>query len=58
VLGCWLLAWRFRGARQRRIRDSSIWFCGPLKFGDALEKSFVSMGLPKGQFHREAFDFR
>jgi predicted ferric reductase len=39
-------------------KASSIWFCGPLKFGDALEKSFVSMGLPKGQFHREAFDFR
>jgi predicted ferric reductase len=39
-------------------KASSIWFCGPLKFGDALEKSFASMGLPKGQFHREAFDFR
>lgn len=39
-------------------KASSIWFCGPLKFGDALEKSFASMGLPKGQFHCEAFDFR
>lgn len=39
-------------------RAASIWFCGPSKFGDALEAAFTDAGLPRGGFHREAFEFR
>lgn len=37
---------------------SSVWFCGPAEWGNALEKTLRSAGLPTPAFHREAFEFR
>lgn len=37
---------------------STVWFCGPRGWGDALHSLFSRRGLPDARFHREAFEFR
>jgi predicted ferric reductase len=37
---------------------SSVWFCGPARWGKSLADRLVSQGLPESAFHREAFEFR
>lgn len=37
---------------------SSVWFCGPAAWGEALGKTLLHGGLPAGAFHRELFEFR
>ncbi|TXL72429.1 ferric reductase [Vineibacter terrae] len=40
-------------------RDASIWFCGPARFGEALQKDFAAHGLPvEERFHQELFAMR
>lgn len=40
-------------------REASIWFCGPVGFGEALRKDFAAHGLPvQGRFHQELFAMR
>ncbi|HNW01742.1 MAG TPA: ferric reductase-like transmembrane domain-containing protein [Burkholderiaceae bacterium] len=39
-------------------KDADIWFCGPAKFGQALKKDFLAMGLPESFFHQELFEMR
>ena len=39
-------------------KDASIWFCGPLKFGESLKEEFVSSGLNPKDFHQELFEMR
>ncbi len=39
-------------------QDADIWFCGPVKFGQALKNSFVVMGLDEACFHQELFEMR
>lgn len=40
-------------------REASIWFCGPVGFGEALRKDFQIQGLPVAQrFHQELFSMR
>lgn len=38
--------------------NTSVWFCGPAAWGDALAKALHEQGLPRSAFHREAFEFR
>jgi len=40
------------------FKTTSVWFCGPAGFGDALQKGLSQKGLPHGRFHREMFEFR
>ncbi|TAA45826.1 ferredoxin reductase family protein [Corallincola spongiicola] len=42
----------------RYWRDSSIWFCGPKRFADALKKGFAKQGISEQRFHSELFEFR
>ncbi|MGB2740094.1 MAG: ferric reductase-like transmembrane domain-containing protein [Cognaticolwellia sp.] len=37
---------------------STIWFCGPKTFGQALREGFLKKGLKKQDFHYELFDMR
>ncbi|MDR0479024.1 MAG: ferric reductase-like transmembrane domain-containing protein [Burkholderiaceae bacterium] len=37
---------------------ASLWFCGPQRFGDALERAWRAAGLRPSRFHREHFAFR
>lgn len=37
---------------------SSVWFCGPAAWGQALARSLTGQGLPAEAFHRELFEFR
>lgn len=37
---------------------SSVWFCGPAAWGEALARTLTSNGLPANAFHREIFEFR
>ncbi|AKI01136.1 putative ferric reductase [Hoeflea sp. IMCC20628] len=40
-------------------RDASIWFCGPVGFGDALRADFAAHGLDVNtKFHQELFSMR
>lgn len=40
-------------------RKSSIWFCGPSGFGEALRKDFAAHGLETSRhFHQELFEMR
>lgn len=41
-----------------RRDGSSVWFCGPRRWGEALARRFLAKGLARGDFHQEAFDFR
>lgn len=38
--------------------SSSVWFCGPSAWGEALGKTLTANGLPATAFHQEAFEFR
>ncbi|MCG3268142.1 ferric reductase-like transmembrane domain-containing protein [Yoonia sp. I 8.24] len=50
------------GARLREMvpnwQSSSVWFCGPAGFGQALRKDLVAEGLASGAFHQELFNMR
>ena len=37
---------------------SSVWFCGPAAWGEALARTLTANGLPISAFHREMFEFR
>ncbi len=37
---------------------ASVWFCGPMRFGAALRRSFLSRGLSARDFHQELFEMR
>jgi predicted ferric reductase len=37
---------------------SSVWFCGPARWGRNLADKLIGQGLPKSAFHRETFEFR
>ena len=40
-------------------REASVWFCGPVGFGEALRKDFAAQGFPVVQrFHQELFAMR
>lgn len=40
-------------------QEASIWFCGPVGFGDALRADFAAKGLNvKRRFHQELFQMR
>lgn len=45
-------------AQVPRWREASLWFCGPSRFGQALREGMIAAGLPAGEFHQEAFEFR
>lgn len=53
---------RFNGSVLRQLfanwKQSSIWFCGPIKFGETLEDDMVKNGFARGRFHRELFQMR
>jgi predicted ferric reductase len=53
---------RLSGERLRaavpRWRESSVWFCGPASFGQALRKDLTAHGLPADAFHQELFEMR
>ncbi|KGF69221.1 ferric reductase [Hoeflea sp. BAL378] len=51
------------GARIREQvpdwRDASLWFCGPVGFGDALRSDFAAHGFDtRSRFHQELFSMR
>lgn len=37
---------------------STVWFCGPSRWGTSLGKTLIENGLPVSAFHQEAFEFR
>jgi predicted ferric reductase len=37
---------------------STVWFCGPAAWGEALARTLTGSGLPREAFHREIFEFR
>ena len=39
-------------------RQASIWFCGPVGFGEAIWSDFEKHGMKRGRFHQEAFAWR
>lgn len=54
---------RLTGERIRAAvpqwRESSLWFCGPEGFGEALLRDFAAQGFDvRRRFHRELFAFR
>ena len=54
---------RLSGERIRELvpqwHDASIWFCGPVGFGQAIRRDFASRGFPaRRQFHQELFSMR
>ena len=53
---------RFNGSLLRQLfvnwEQSSIWFCGPIKFGETLEGDMVKNGFVRQRFHRELFQMR
>lgn len=51
------------GKRIREVvpqwREASMWFCGPVGFGEVLRKDFAAQGFPVVQrFHQEQFAMR
>ncbi|MBU6491458.1 MAG: ferric reductase-like transmembrane domain-containing protein [Burkholderiales bacterium] len=58
------------GARQRPLdfdaiaeglqdpAGAELWFCGPARFGAALQRAWRATGLPGRRFHREWFEMR
>lgn len=50
------------GARLREMlpdwSKASIWFCGPVAFGEALRRDLVAHGLRPANFHQELFSMR
>ena len=53
---------RFNGSLLRQLfvnwEQSSIWFCGPITFGETLEDDMVKNGFDRARFHRELFQMR
>ena len=53
---------RLDGTRIRAVvpdwREASLWFCGPVGFGQALMSDFSARGLPRTAFHQELFHMR
>ncbi|OWW04439.1 ferric reductase [Rhizobium sp. R72] len=54
---------RLTGERIRAAvcewREASIWFCGPMGFGEALKRDFAAQGFPvTPHFHQELFQMR
>lgn len=41
-----------------QLQQSSVWFCGPQKFGSSLKAALTRLGLAKNNFHNELFCFR
>ena len=40
-------------------REASLWFCGPLGFGETLRRDFAALGFPVAKrFHQELFAMR
>jgi predicted ferric reductase len=39
-------------------RSASVWFCGPLDFGESLRAALLKKGLPPEHFHLELFEMR
>lgn len=39
-------------------RQTSVWFCGPAGFGQALREGLQARGLDAGDFHQELFEMR
>lgn len=39
-------------------QDSSVWFCGPTAFGEALRNDLSAHGLAAEHFHQELFEMR
>lgn len=40
-------------------REASIWFCGPIGFGEMLRRDFAALGFPVAKrFHQELFAMR
>ncbi len=50
------------GARIRlkiaEWQSASIWFCGPIGFGNAIRQDLIANGLSPRQFHQELFAMR
>ena len=44
--------------RSRLRPGTSVWFCGPGAWGEALARTLIGNALPHAAFHREAFEFR
>jgi len=42
----------------RDLNDTSVWFCGPARFANALREGLKTFGLPVQNFHNERFDMR
>lgn len=53
---------RLDGERIRRAvprwQEASVWFCGPVPFGQALRADMAASGLPRSAFHQELFHMR
>ncbi|CAM1649308.1 FAD-binding 8 [Bartonella apis] len=53
---------RFNGSLLRQLfvnwEQSSIWFCGPITFGETLEDDMVKNGFDRARFYRELFQMR
>lgn len=41
-----------------RRAGTSVWFCGPRRWGESLARLFRTQGLARDAFHQEAFEFR
>lgn len=39
-------------------KESSVWFCGPRRWGETLQSNLAMNGGVGARFHRECFDFR
>lgn len=39
-------------------KESSVWFCGPVGFANALRTDLVAQGLSPKEFHQELFEMR
>jgi predicted ferric reductase len=39
-------------------RESDVWFCGPVEFGNDVRLDLFRAGLPASAFHQELFHLR
>ena len=39
-------------------RESDVWFCGPVEFGNDVRRDLFRAGLPASAFHQELFHLR
>lgn len=53
---------RLSGDRLRQMlphwKSTSIWFCGPVAFGQSVRADLVAQGLAASDFHQELFNMR